>query len=36
MSDTGTDRVTPEEAIESMIACYQTKLDWMDNWIASL
>jgi hypothetical protein len=28
--------MTPEEAIESMISCYQTKLDWMDNWIASL
>lgn len=25
-----------DDAIESMITCYQTKLAWLDNWIASL
>lgn len=25
-----------DEAIESMISCYQTKLAWLDQWIASL
>ena len=28
--------ISPEEAIESMIACYQTKLEWLDSWIATL
>lgn len=25
-----------EEAVESMIYCYKTKLDWLDGWISSL
>ena len=28
--------MTPEEAIESMVSSYQTKLAWLDSWIATL
>jgi hypothetical protein len=28
--------MSSDEAIESMITCYQTKLDFLDTWIASL